>query len=166
MMSWKVRHHITKCKFRFLLFIRVFYLDCCSCWVYQLVCLTVSLIGISAQGVYKQKHLFLAPVEWLTLVMPFNGFQIYSEIRQGLFLTVLLTFWLFFAGEHIVVSSELVQGWTSEMCFNRIKTLRITFGHMGNISFSFGLLQAFCWYLDCVKGKRKNVQFGCEDSLL
>jgi len=36
--------------------------------------------------------------------MPFDGFQIYSETRQGFFLTVLLTFWLFFAGEHVVVS--------------------------------------------------------------
>jgi len=45
--------------------------------------------------------MFIAPVEWLTLVIPWNAFQIYSEIRQGLFLTVLLTFWLFFAGEHV-----------------------------------------------------------------
>ncbi len=50
------------------------------------------------------RFLFIAPVEWFTLIMPFNAFQIYSEIRQGLFLTVLLTFWLFFAGEHVVVT--------------------------------------------------------------
>ncbi|CAF1068021.1 unnamed protein product [Adineta steineri] len=53
------------------------------------------LLGLSA-------CILNAPVEWLTLIMPFNGFQIYSEIRQGFFLTVLLTFWLFFAGEHSV----------------------------------------------------------------
>jgi hypothetical protein len=61
---------------------------------------------------YDKKYLSLAPIEWLTLVMPFNGFQIYSEIRQGFFLTVLLTFWLFFAGEHVVVKSlfPIIQG--------------------------------------------------------
>ncbi|CAF0948142.1 unnamed protein product [Adineta ricciae] len=47
-----------------------------------------------------------APVEWFTLIVPFDGFQIYSEIRQGFFLTVLLTFWLFFAAEHVVDKSK------------------------------------------------------------
>lgn len=51
----------------------------------------------------------LAPVEWLTIVMPFKAFQIYSEIRQGLFLTVLLTFWLFFAGEHVAVRDSFLK---------------------------------------------------------
>ncbi|CAF3221300.1 unnamed protein product [Rotaria socialis] len=58
----------------------------------------IFLLGLSA-------CILNAPIEWLTLVMPFNGFQIYSEIRQGFFLTVLLTFWLFFAGEHVVDKS-------------------------------------------------------------
>ena len=70
----------------------------------------VSLIFNSffSQLSIKQKYLFLAPVEWLTLLVPLNGFQIYSEIRQGFFLTVLLTFWLFFAGEHVVVSKNFL----------------------------------------------------------
>ncbi|CAF2929790.1 unnamed protein product [Rotaria sp. Silwood2] len=53
-----------------------------------------------------------APVEWLTLVIPFSGFQIYSEIRQGFFLTVLLTFWLFFAGEHVIDKSANYSFWS------------------------------------------------------
>ncbi|UJR28563.1 hypothetical protein I4U23_009796 [Adineta vaga] len=53
-----------------------------------------------------------APIEWLTLIVPFNGFQIYSEIRQGFFLTILLTFWLFFAGEHIVDKNQNGMFWS------------------------------------------------------
>ncbi|CAF3479268.1 unnamed protein product [Rotaria sp. Silwood1] len=53
-----------------------------------------------------------APIEWLTLIIPFNGFQIYSEIRQGFFLTVLLTFWLFFAGEHIIDKGANYSFWS------------------------------------------------------
>ena len=51
--------------------------------------------------------------------MPFNGYQMFSEIRQGFFLTVLLTFWLCFAGEHVVVSeclSLLRLGHVSRVC--------------------------------------------------
>ncbi|CAF1221067.1 unnamed protein product [Rotaria sordida] len=63
------------------------------------------LLGLSA-------CILNAPVEWLTLIIPFNGFQIYSEIRQGFFLTVLLTFWLFFAGEHIIDKSAHHSFWS------------------------------------------------------
>ena len=69
----------------------------------------VELIKRRVSVVDEKEFLSLAPVEWLTIVMPFKAFQIYSEIRQGLFLTVLLTFWLFFAGEHIAVSDSCMK---------------------------------------------------------
>ena len=85
-----------------------FMLDCCFFLDFQPVYLTVVFIKKRMSVVDAKVLLSLAPVEWLTVITPFKAFQIYSEIRQGLFLTVLLTFWLFFAGEHIAVSSCLI----------------------------------------------------------
>jgi hypothetical protein len=79
------------------------------------------------------KYLFIAPVEWLTLIIPFNGFQIYSEIRQGFFLTVLLTFWLFFAGEHSIVSRFPLNNEYILLYIHRIKVIIRVFGPMENI---------------------------------
>ncbi|CAF0951418.1 unnamed protein product [Didymodactylos carnosus] len=47
----------------------------------------------------------VTPLEWFTLLFPSNWFQIFTEIRQGLFFCVLLTFWLVFAGEHVIGAS-------------------------------------------------------------
>ena len=45
------------------------------------------------------------PVDWLSLVLHMPFMVVYSDIRQGLFYSVLLCFWIIFAGEHMMVSS-------------------------------------------------------------
>ena len=43
------------------------------------------------------------PVDWLTLWLHMPFMILYSDIRQGLFYSVLLCFWVIFAGEHMMV---------------------------------------------------------------
>jgi len=47
------------------------------------------------------------PVDWLSLVVHMPFMVLYSDIRQGLFYSVLLCFWIIFAGEHMMVGSLL-----------------------------------------------------------
>jgi len=54
----------------------------------------------------------LVPIDWLTLVIEMKFMLLWSDIRQGLFLTVLLCYfltvllcyWVVFASEHMMVS--------------------------------------------------------------
>ena len=49
----------------------------------------------------------LVPVDWLSLVVHMPFMVLYSDIRQGLFYSVLLCFWIIFAGEHLMVCLSL-----------------------------------------------------------
>jgi len=60
---------------------------CLSVYVYVSVCVCVCLV----------------PVDWLSLVVHMPFLVLYSDIRQGLFYSVLLCFWIIFAGEHMMV---------------------------------------------------------------
>jgi hypothetical protein len=42
------------------------------------------------------------PVDWLTLWIDMPFMVLYSDIRQGIFYSVLLCFWVIFAGEHMM----------------------------------------------------------------
>ncbi|ESO05240.1 hypothetical protein HELRODRAFT_156872 [Helobdella robusta] len=44
------------------------------------------------------------PIDWLTLWLNMPFMMLYSDIRQGLFYSVLLCFWVIFAGEHMMDS--------------------------------------------------------------
>jgi len=46
------------------------------------------------------------PVDWFTLVLHMPFMVLYSDIRQGLFYSVLLCFWIIFAGEHMMDQLE------------------------------------------------------------
>ena len=46
---------------------------------------------------------FPVPVEWFTLWVDMPFMLIISDIRQGIFYVGLLSFWLIFAGEHVMV---------------------------------------------------------------
>jgi hypothetical protein len=46
------------------------------------------------------------PVDWLTLSINMPFMLLYSDIRQGLFYSVLLCFWIIFAGEHMMDQLE------------------------------------------------------------
>lgn len=47
----------------------------------------------------------LAPLELLTLFFDLPFMLLLSDIREGIFYAALLSFWLVFAGEHLMVSS-------------------------------------------------------------
>lgn len=47
------------------------------------------------------------PVEWLTLWMHMPFMLLFSDIRQGLFYSVLFSFWIIFTGEHLMVTPSL-----------------------------------------------------------
>lgn len=54
------------------------------------------------------------PVDWLTLWIDMPFMLLYSDIRQGLFYSVLFSFWLIFVGEHMmdnVKRNELRHYW-------------------------------------------------------
>lgn len=44
------------------------------------------------------------PVELFTLFLYMPFMLLFSDIRQGIFYSVLLCFWILFAGEHLMVS--------------------------------------------------------------
>lgn len=46
------------------------------------------------------------PVDWLSLVVHMPFMVLYSDIRQGIFYSVLLCFWIIFAGEHMMDQLE------------------------------------------------------------
>lgn len=46
------------------------------------------------------------PLEWFTLWVNMPFMLILSDIRQGIFYAILLSFWLIFAGEHIMDSTQ------------------------------------------------------------
>lgn len=49
--------------------------------------------------------LLTGPVEWLTLWFDMPWILLLSDIRQGIFYSVLLCFWIIFCGEHMMVSN-------------------------------------------------------------
>jgi len=44
------------------------------------------------------------PVEYLTLAFDMPYMQLIGDVRQGVFYASLLSFWLVFAGEHLMVN--------------------------------------------------------------
>lgn len=44
------------------------------------------------------------PIEYLTLAFDMPFMLLLSDVRQGIFYATLLSFWLVFAGEHMLVS--------------------------------------------------------------
>ena len=70
-------------------------LECLSVWFYVCVCLSICLYVC-----------LLVPVDWFSLVLHMPFMVLYSDIRQGLFYSVLLCFWIIFAGEHMMVCAH------------------------------------------------------------
>jgi hypothetical protein len=47
---------------------------------------------------------YVVPIEWLTLFFDMPYMLLVSDICQGIFYAALLSFWLVFTGEHLMVS--------------------------------------------------------------
>lgn len=47
------------------------------------------------------------PVEWLTLSFNMPWMLLLGDIRQGLFYAMLLSFWVIFTGEHMMVRTKI-----------------------------------------------------------
>ena len=48
--------------------------------------------------------LFVVPIEWLTFWLNMPFMLLLNDIRQGAFYAMLLSFWIIFTGEHIMVN--------------------------------------------------------------
>ena len=58
--------------------------------------------GIEVQ-LYFYLFIFPGPLEWFTLAFDMPWMLILTDIRQGAFYAMLMSFWIIFAGEHIMV---------------------------------------------------------------
>lgn len=56
------------------------------------------------------------PVEYLTLAFDMPYMQLIGDVRQGIFYASLLSFWLVFAGEHLMVIHMLSQAISFNPC--------------------------------------------------
>lgn len=50
------------------------------------------------------------PIEYLTLFFDMPYMQLFGDIRQGIFYAQLLSFWLVFAGEHMLIQDAPTGG--------------------------------------------------------
>ncbi|CAF0747056.1 unnamed protein product [Brachionus calyciflorus] len=47
------------------------------------------------------------PVEWLTLHFDLKWMTLYTDLRQGIFYSILFTFWIVFCGEHFIDENQI-----------------------------------------------------------
>ncbi|KAG4072009.1 hypothetical protein HA402_010946 [Bradysia odoriphaga] len=57
-------------------------------------------------GVHADSKLFSVPLEYLTLAFDMPFMLLLSDLRQGIFYATLLSFWLVFAGEHMLIQDN------------------------------------------------------------
>lgn len=53
---------------------------------------------------FTTTKIFSVPIEYFTLAFDMPFMLLLSDLRQGVFYATLLSFWLVFAGEHMLVS--------------------------------------------------------------
>lgn len=50
------------------------------------------------------------PVEWFSIGFDWTWMLLFGDIRQGIFYAMLLSFWIIFCGEHMMVRATLGKG--------------------------------------------------------
>lgn len=83
---------------------------------YMLICLGAALTFLNRRFLYCTRNIgkifycfvstFSVPLEYLTLLFDMPFMPLFTDIRQGIFYATLLSFWLVFAGEHMLIQDD------------------------------------------------------------
>lgn len=79
---------------------------------YMLIYLGAALTFLNRKWVYSRLFVFinfflhLVPLEFLTLFCEMKFMLLLSDVRQGIFYAMLCSFWLVFAGEHMLIQES------------------------------------------------------------
>uniref|UniRef100_A0A4W3GEE9 Wnt ligand secretion mediator n=1 Tax=Callorhinchus milii TaxID=7868 RepID=A0A4W3GEE9_CALMI len=68
-------------------------------WYWRRITMIIFVLGISMTFIN-------IPVEWFSIGFNWTWMLLFGDIRQGIFYSILLSFWIIFCGEHLMDQSE------------------------------------------------------------
>ena len=84
----------------------------------------------------------VVPVDWFVAVVEMRYLLLWTDIRQGLFLSLLLCYWLVFTGEHMIDDVKRGQ-WTSY--WKQLLTVILA----SSLMFIFDLCERYAYQIQC-----------------